>query len=199
MKKIVAAVCTLVLLGSTFAVAAPGFAGKKIKNSQIVQAKQDTTVTMGSSKVFVPKGQTIILGQRDNGSLVIRGNNLNKVQVNGTSLSTDGYSIISYQPATHIVYLNKGESLTVADPAGQVATVAQGGAVSTTNAAINSTTAATMKEAAKAEAQAAVEEGLISEEDAVPAFVAATETSSAANEQAVQDVEETLSPSAPRN
>ncbi len=196
MKKIVVAVCALVLLGSTFAVAAPGFSGKKI-SSKIVQGA--TTTTYNGVAIKVPQGKTILLGQRDNGSLVIRGNSLNNIQVNGTALSTTGYSILSYQPSTNTVYLNKGDSLTVTDPAGRVATVTQGGAVSTTDATINSNTVDSMKEAAKAEAKAAVEEGVISEEDALPAFVAATETSSAATEQSVQDVEETLSPSAPRD
>ena len=198
MKKIVVAVCTFVLAGSTFAVAAPGFAGKKIV-SQIV--KGPATVTLSGAKVSVPQGQTILLGQRDNGSLVIRGNNLNNIQVNETVLSTNGRSIVSYQPNTNVVYLNKGKSLTVTDASSNVATVAEGGAVSATNATINSNTTKEMKEVAKAEAQAVVEEGIVSQEETLPAFVASTETSSAASEQASQNVEETektLSPSAPR-
>lgn len=197
MKKIVVAVCTFVLLGSTFAFAAPGFAGKKISNSQLIQAQKDTTVDFAGSKIFVPKGQTIIVGQRDNGAIVVRGRNLHDVKLNNATLSSNGNTVLSYYPTSNIAFLHRGESLTVTDTLGHTATVAQDGAISTTNASINSDTVAELKEQAAAEAVAAAEElGEVLEE--VPAFVASTETSSAATEQAAQDVEETLSPSAPR-
>lgn len=90
--------------------------------------------------------------------------------------------------------------MTVTDVAGHSSTVAENGAISTTNAAINSDTVAEIKAQAEAEAeQAAVELAEYLEE--VPAFVAQTEPSSAATEQAAQNVEESenvLSPSAPR-
>ena len=199
MKKIVLAVCTFVLLGSTFVAAAPGVVGKKIM-SQIINAKQAAqTVEVAGSKIFVPKGQTIIVGQRSNGSLVIRGNDLKEIQLNGSTISTNGYSIVSYQPTSNIVFLDRGESLTVVDPAGVPATVTEGGAVSAVNATVNTETSAELKEQAKAESAQVTE--AIGEVLDVPAFVDATETSSAASEQAAQDVEETektLSPSAPR-
>lgn len=195
MKKLVATVCTLVLLGSTVAMAAVGFTGKKIANSKIVQG--EAVVTYAGTTVAVPQGQTIILGQRENGSIVIRALNLNNVEVNGAKMSTRGYTVLSYQPNRDVAFLNRGELLTVSDRAGHTASVEQGGAISTVNAEVNSNTVEAMKEAAAKEAQEAAVE-LADEVAEVPAFVAATETTSAATEQAVQDVEETLSPSAPR-
>lgn len=195
MKKLVVTVCTFVLLSSTMAMAAVGFTGKKIANSQIVQGK--ATVTYAGTTVSVPQGQTVILGQRENGSIVIRCLNLNNVEVDGAKVSTRGYTVLSYQPNTNVVFLNRGELLTVSDAVGHTASVEQGGAVSTTNAAVNSNTVEAMKEAAAKEAQEASVE-LADELAEVPAFVASTEATSAATEQAVQDVEETLSPSAPR-
>ncbi len=194
MKKLVAAVCTLVLLGSTFAVAAPGFSGKKIKNSKIVQG---TTVNYEGTTIEVPQGQTVIVGKRDNGYIVLRGLNLENVKINGSSVYTKGYTILSYDPASNIAFLNKGEELTIIDRDGHSATVEQGGAISTADARINSKTVKEMQDAARAEAQAAVEEGLITEEDVIPAFVAATTPSETAIEQTVEDVEDTLSHSAP--
>ena len=199
MKKIIAVVGAVLMLGGTFAAAAPAaaFSGKKMMKGQLVDAtKKEMTVTFAGSKIFVPAGQTVILSQRENGSLVIRGNNLNNVTVDGTALSTQGYTVLSYQPASHVVFLNKGQSLTVTDPKGVPATVAEGGAVSTTNAAINSNTVEELKAQAQVEAQqAAAELGDILE---LPAFVAQTTPSEEAIGQAVEDVEETVSPSAPR-
>ncbi len=198
MKKLIAVVSALLFAGSAFAVAAvPSLTATKIKNSKLVQGPVVTNID--GTKVSVPQGQSVIVGKRDNGSIVVRGLNLNNVKINDASVYTKGYTIMSYQPGSQVAFLNKGEALTITDAAGRSSTVGQGGAVSAKNAEVNSNTAAEMKEMAKEEAKAAVEEGIISEEDVLPAFVAATETSATAVEQAVQNVEDTLSPSAPRN
>ena len=196
MKKIVAVVCTLVLLGSTFAVAAPGFAGKKI-TSQIVDAKQSSkTVEVAGSKIFVPKGQTVLLGQRENGAIVVRGRNLKDVKLNNASLSSKGNTVLSYYPSSNIAFLHRGDWMTISDPFGNSATVEQDGAISTQNATINSNTVATLKEQAKAETEQVAQE--LGETMKLPDFVAATASSPDAYEQATQNVEDTLSPSAPR-
>lgn len=198
MKKIVVAVCMAVLLGSTFAVAAPGFAGKKISNSKLVYATQNTTVDMAGAKIFVPKGQTIILGQRENGSIVVRGRNLQGIKLNNATLSTKGNTVLSYYPSSNIAFLHRGEAMTITDPLGNTATVANEGAISTKNANVNSNTVKELKEQAKVETAQVAEE--LGEEMELPAFVAATVTSQAAAEQATQNVEETeqtLSPSTP--
>ena len=194
MKKIVVSVLSLLFVGATFAVAAPTTGANKI-SSQILQGP--TTVTISGTKVSVPQGQTIILGKRADGSLVIRGANLENIKINDATVSTTGYTVLSYRPSSNVAFLNQGQKLEIVDGNGQAATVEQGGAISATDAAVNSNTVAALKEAAKAEAQAAVKEGIISEGESLPAFVAATEESSAATEQATQDVEETLSHSAP--
>lgn len=194
MKKLVAAVCTLVLLGSTFAAAEPGFPGKKIKNSKIVQG---TTINYEGTTIEVPQGQTVIVGKRDNGYIVLRGLNLENVKINGSSVYTKGYTVLSYDPVSNVAFLNKGEELTVVDRDGHNATVGQGGAISIADARINSNTVKELQDAARAEAQAVVEEGIIDEEDVIPAFVAATTPSQTAVEQAVENVEGTLSHSAP--
>ena len=89
--------------------------------------------------------------------------------------------------------------MTVTDPLGNTATVENEGAIATNNATINSNTIAELNEQAKAETTQVAEE--LGEAMELPAFVAATATSSTAAEQATQNVEETektLSPSAPR-
>lgn len=199
MKKIAVAVCMAVFLGSTLAVAAPGFAGKKIRNSKLVQATKDTTVDFVGVKVFVPQGQTVILGQRENGSIVVRGLNLKGIKFNDATVSTNGYTVMSYYPSSNIAFLNRGNTMTITDPSGNTATVANEGAIATNNANINSNTIKELKEQAKAET--AQVEAELGEDVALPAFVAQTATSEAAAEQATQNVEETestLSPSTPR-
>ena len=199
MKKIAVAVCMAVFLGSTFAVAAPGFAGKKIRNSKLVQATKDTTVDFVGVKVFVPQGQTVILGQRENGSIVVRGLNLKGLKFNDATLYTDGYTVMSYYPSSNIAFLHRGNTMTITDPSGNTATVANEGAIATNNANINSNTVAALREQAKEESTQVAQE--LGEDIALPAFVAQTATSEAAAEQATQNVEETestLSPSTPR-
>lgn len=193
MKKVTAVLIAACCLGATFAVAAP--AKKKFVRSHILQGQ--TVTRYEGVKLGIPQGQTVLVGRRDNGSLVLRGKNLRNIQIEDTYLSTDGYSIVSYQPASHVVFLNKGNSMTVTDPAGRTGTVAQNGAISTTNAAVTSDTAANLKAAAEQEAKDVVVE-LGEELNEIPAFVEAAATTSAATEQAAQNVEDTLSASAPR-
>ncbi len=195
MKKIIAVLIAVFCLGTTLAVAAPAPAKKKFIRSQILQGQ--TVTRYEGVKLGIPQGQTVLVGRRDNGSIVLRGLNLRNIQIEDTYLSTEGYSIVSYQPSKEVVFLNRGNSMTVTDPLGRTSTVAQSGAISTTNASVTSDTVATMKAAAEQEAKDVVVE-LGDELDAIPAFVESTATTSAATEQAVQNVEDTLSPSAPR-
>ncbi len=158
-----------------------------ITNTRIVQAiAADTTADYAGVKIFVPKGQTLLLGQRSDGMLVVRGNNLSNVRVEDAVFTSKGYSVISYQPESHVVFLNRGTDLTVQDPMGTTATIYPGQAASTTNAQVTSVTAPQLQAAAAAEAALVAEVA-----NELPAFVAESEVSSTASEQASQDVEET--------
>ena len=80
MKKLIAVVGALLFAGSTFAVAAvPSLTATKIKNSKLAQGP--VVVNMDGTKISVPQGQTVIIGKRDNGSIVVRGLNLNNVKI----------------------------------------------------------------------------------------------------------------------
>ena len=120
---------------------------------------------------------------------------MSNIQIGDSIISTQGYSVFSVEPQSNVVFLNRGTELTLQDPAGTTATIYPGQAVSADNAAVTSETAPALQAAAAQEAAAAA---ALAEE--VPAFIAESETSSTASEQATQDVtetEETLSPSAP--
>ena len=193
MKKIFVVIVSVLACSVMTVAATSATKVGKLKNGRIVQAVQPTTVTYAGVKIFVPKGQTVLLGQRDNGSIVIRGLNIDRVQLDDAFLSTKGYSIVSYQPSTRIAFLNHGDMMTVTDAAGETASVSGQGAISTTNTAVNSNTVAELQEQAKQDAQEVV--GTL---DQMAVLTGDAIAVSAANEQAVQDVEETLSPSAPR-
>ncbi len=194
MKKIV------VLFGIMACLALTASAQTKQKkitifNTRIVQALQTTTLKYAGVNITVPQGRTVILGQRSDGSIVIRGKDLSNIQIGDSIISTQGYSVFSVEPQSNVVFLNRGTELTLQDPAGTTATIYPGQAVSADNAAVTSETAPALQAAAAQEAAAAA---ALAEE--VPAFIAESETSSTASEQATQDVtetEETLSPSAP--
>lgn len=197
MKKIIAVLIAVFCLGTTVSVAAPAAAPakKKFVRSQLVQGP--AIINYQGVELSVPKGQTILIGRRENGSYLLRGETMKNIRIDETALHTKGYSVLSYRPGSHVVFLNRGEWMTVIDPSGRSSTVAENGAISTTNAAITSDTAANLKAAAEQEEKdIALELG--DELNKIPAFVEATATTSAAVEQAVQDVEETLSASAPR-
>ena len=187
MRSIAVAVVGILVFGSLGVQAADAVKKTiKISNTRIVQASKETTLDYGGARIVVPQGQTVLLGQRSDGMLIMRGNNLSNVQVNGATLSSDGYSVLSFQPESQVFFLNRGDELTLQDPSGNQATIYQGQAVSTTDAHITSVTAPTLQ------AQAAEQAALAAAETAeVPAFVAESETTNAASEQATQDVQET--------
>ncbi len=199
MKKIVVLLVGVVLCA--FVANAQTAKKKKITitNTQIVTAPQQTiTVKYAGVNITVPQGQTVLLGQRSDGAIVVRGKNLSNVQINQGVISTDGYSVFSVQPESNVIFLNRGSELTIQDPTGTKSTIYPGQAVSAEHADITSVTAPALQAAAAQEA--AVADEVAEALGDVPAFVAGNETTSTASEQATQDVRETeevLSPSAP--
>lgn len=227
MKKVILAAVICAMAGTLFA-AEPAAKSAKITNTRIVQAAQDTTLNYGGVKVFVPKGQTVILGQNAGGSVVVRGQNLKGVKVADASITAPGAAVLSVNPKDQVITVSKGNNIQVTDANGRTAEVSQGASVSAkdirtatapalaanaqSNAAkaqkaVTKAQAKAVKAQAKIEAKAAKEAAATQatsdtvETVEVPAFVAATQTSDTAVEQATQNVDETenvLSPSAPR-
>lgn len=195
MKKSVAVLVAFFLAGTTLAVAATAKSAGQIKNTKIVQANQDLTLNYFGTPIFVPKGRTIILGQRPNGSIVIRGLNIDSVKVGPGTFSTEGYSVVSYQPKNNVIFLNRGNWLTLTDPHGERATVKEKGAILATNAKINSDTVEELAKEGQKDAAQAVSD---LQNDGDASLLANGFEENLAAQQAVQDVEETLSPSAPR-
>ena len=219
MRKAVMFVVGLLTLSINLAVAASTKSAGKIKNTKIVQATQDLKFDYLGTPIFVPKGQVLLLGERPNGSIVIRGLNMDQIKVGPGTFSTEGYSVVSYQPKTNVVYLNRGKWLTLKDPHGETATVHEKGAILATNAKINSNTLEDMRIAALNDAEeASADLQGVTNKKGTPAadnannngndegnadinrFPSAAESNvleGVAYQQASNDVEMTLSPSAP--
>ncbi len=213
MKKVIAVLFAVFFVGTTLAIAAPAKkSAGKIKNTKIVQATQKLNFTYLGTPISVPQGQVILLGERPNGSIVIRGKNMDQIKVGPGTFSTEGYSVVSYQPKTNVIFLNRGKWLTLRDPQGETATVQEKGAILATNAKINSNTLEDMRIAAQKDAdEVSADLGESSNNgssanaldnagdngNTLPSFVEPNVFDGVAYQQASNDVEATLSPSAP--
>lgn len=190
MHRIMVVLVALLSLSTTLAVAAPTKALGKLSNTRIVRADQNKSIalTYAGVRILVPAGHIVILAQAEDGSIVVRAQQLNGVEVGTTTLHAQGPVTVSVAPDTQIVTVYSGKEVKVTDANGRTAELAQGASVSGKDirasviTALNTGTTTTQTETPYA----------------LPTFVAETETTSAAAEQATQDVEETLSPSAPR-
>ena len=208
MKKIAICIIGMLCLGATFVAAQTA---NKVTNTRILQAAKDTTITYAGVKMFVPTGQTVVVGQTTGGNIILRGQNLQGVQVGEGTLSARGPVLLTVQPDTQVIRVVQGNNVQVTDGNGRVAEISAGAAVSAKDirADVGSMLPATVVTVVAQEEVVAVPQQAakpvvvaeqVEEDDSfeLPAFVAATSTSQAAAEQAVQNVEDTLSPSAPR-
>ena len=206
MKKIAVCIIGMLCLGATFVAAQ---AANKITNTRILQATKDTTITYVGVKIFVPAGQTVVVGQSGNGSIILRGQNLQGVQVGQGTLSARGPVLLTVQPDTQVIRVVQGNNVQVTDGNGRTAEISAGAAVSAKDirAEVGSmlpTTVVTVvaEEEVVTEPQKTDSKPVEVEQEEgefeVPAFVAATSASETSIEQSVQNVEDTLSPSAPR-
>ena len=206
MKKIAVCIIGMLCLGVTFVAAQ---AANKITNTRILQATKDTTITYAGVKIFVPAGQTVVVGQTSNGSIVLRGQNLQGVRVGEGTLAARSPVLLIVQPNTQVIRVVQGNNVQVTDGNGRTAEISAGAAVSAKDirAEVGSmlpTTVVTVvaEEEVVTEPQKTdskpVEVEQEEREFEVPAFVAATSASETSIEQSVQNVEDTLSPSSPR-
>lgn len=207
MKKISILLIGVMCLGTTFVMARPA---NKITNTRILQAAKDTTVIYAGVKIFIPAVQTVILGQASDGSIIMRGRNLKDVQVGAGTLSSRGPVFLAIKPENQVIRVVSGGNVLVRDGNGRTAEISAGAAVSAkdvradigptlppvtvTVAQEEVVVTRSQKPAAKPVEMDEVEYM----EPVLPAFVAATSSSPASTEQAVQNVEDTLSPSTPR-
>lgn len=210
MKKIIVVLFAMSLLGVSQSWAASNDANPKVSNTSIIRTDKDTTFTYGKVKFFVPNGQAMILGQTENGSVLVRAAKLEGVKMGKATVNSKKPVSLYVDPATNAIIVDQGNDVQVADKDGRVANLSQGAAVSGEDIRLSvprsflvtlplswqtkSQFVNTNKNRTNFNDQTVVAQ----EEGPYPSFVEENEVSSAAYEQAVQDVEDTLSPSAPR-
>ncbi len=186
MKK-VAFLTALLVFSYAYVLAAPAPRVVEVTHTRVVSATQNTALTYAGVNIFVPRGQTIILGQQTNGSIVIRGMYLLGVRVGDVTLFSRNAASVSYNPKRDVVTVNYGE-VHVTDRTGNTVLVTSGQSVSARNSQ------KTTKQG-KIPARAFLPQDFEEEELPLQYFAPEVDFS---YEQAVQDIEETLSPSAPR-
>lgn len=189
MKKVVLFVLGFMLINTGFVHTAPAKTIKVINKRFIQATKEDITVPYAGIRVFVPVGQAIILGQLIDGTVVIKGRNLNGVQLNDTIISSRGESILNYQPRTQRLEVTYGANVTVQDPNGRMAVLSQGAAITASDIRTKATgtpQVLTVKTSTATQPQQPETSG-----NELPNFIAEAEISNAVSEQASQDVKET--------
>ncbi len=197
MKKIILLLTGFILFTAICVKAAPTGKLNKIHNSRVVSVAKDTTMTYAGIKIFIPAGHTLILGQADDGSIIIRGLNLNGVKVGDGTISAPGSVLLSVQPDTQVITVNRGTDVKIQDANGRTASLSAGASISAADIRTSTASVTGGNPTTAASVDTNHQEAVTGD---IPAFVAESETNSAASEQATQDVvetEEVLSPSAP--
>lgn len=208
MKKVTVVLFAVFLLGANGVVAASNKVDTNITNERTVGvADKDTTLTYGKLKFLIPAGQAISLGETANGSILLRADEMQGVKVGTATLRSKGPVVLFVEPKTNAIIVDQGEKIQVVDSNGRTAELSQGAAVSGNDIResverawlvnlplswqVQHTTAQPKKPAPKTvEVQGTTE---------IPDFVdEAALFEAIAHEQATRDVEDTLSPSAPR-
>ena len=205
MKKITVVLFAMFLLGVTNVFAATNN-NQKVTNTRTVQATQDTTLTFGKLKFFVPAGQNIELAELKNGVVLLHANKMDGIKVNNATLSAPSSTVLSIDPKTNAVIVEQGKAVLLTDKNGRTATMSQGAAVSGNDIRQSVERAWPVTFPVSWQIEGNIPQNTDKTEVFVPAFVAEDEVAAAAREQATQDVldnelreEDTLSPSAPNN
>ena len=151
--------------------------------------------------MFVPAGQTVLLGTVADGSVLLRGQNLNGVKFGDGTISSQGPVFLSTQPGSESIRVVQGEGVMITDVNGLTAEVSSGVTVSTRDIRLDVSGLSVVTAGTTSTQQVHAPTKVVAQKadtaDDVPAFVAVTQISSAATEQAAQNVEDTLSRSAP--
>ena len=206
MKKVTVLSFALILLGATCVFAAPSNT-QKITNTRTVQATKDTTLTYGKVKFFVPAGQDVELSQAENGIVMLRADKMEGVQAGKATLSAQSPVVLSIDPKTNVVVVEQGNTLQLVDANGRTVEASQGAAVSGEDVRQPAARSwmVTLPLSWQADRYTATinntpknVNATVSNEEMFPDYVAQEEIDALKSDQAVRDVEDTLSPSAPR-
>lgn len=151
------------------------------ETSITTDGQKETWVEYNDIIITIPKGVKATVTRDVQGNIIVSGSDLNGVKIDGETVNSNGRTALSINPSTKVITVREGNNVTVTNANGQTYSLRPGQSTAQAVAA-----AKPAQPAAKAEPAVNV-----------PAFVLPS-TESAASQQAAQNVEETLSPSAPR-
>ena len=144
------------------------------ETSITTDGQKETWVEYNGIIITIPKGVKATVTRDVQGNIIVSGSDLNGVKIDGETVNSNGRTALSINPSTKVITVREGNNVTVTNANGQTYSLRPG--------------QSTAQAVAAAKPEPAVN---------VPAFVLPS-TESAASQQAAQNVEETLSPSAPR-
>ena len=144
------------------------------ETSITTDGQKETWVEYNDIIITIPKGVKATVTRDVQGNIIVSGSDLNGVKIDGETVNSNGRTALSINPSTKVITVREGNNVTVTNANGQTYSLRPG--------------QSTAQAVAAAKPEPAVN---------VPAFVLPS-TESAASQQAAQNVEETLSPSAPR-
>ncbi len=167
---------------------------KTLKDNAVVNVNgsSETEVDYNGLKVVIPQGVKATISQNAKGHIIIQSERLSNVKISNLIVNSDGKSTITVNPESYTLTVNSGKEVRITNVNGNTSSMTAGQSAVMVSLGTKEE-AKTVKEEAKA-AKADVAEAAASN---VPAFVLPG-SESTANQQVSQNVEETLSPSAPR-
>ena len=184
MRKITALMFAFLMLVTVASAQQANASAKKATMSETAittDGQADTEIEYNGILISIPKGVKATVARDSQGNIIVSGSDLNGVRIDGDTINSTGRTTLSINTTTKVMTVREGNNVTVTNAEGQTYSLRPGQSTAQAVAA-----AKPAQPAAKAEP-----------ETTVPAFVLPS-TESAANQQAAQNVEETLSPSAPR-
>ena len=168
-----------------------------------VNGSSETEVDYNGLKMVIPQGVKATVSQDAKGNIIIKSDKLTNVKISNLTVNSDGKSAITVNPRNYTLTVNSGKEVRITNVNGKTSSMTAGQSavmVSFGNKEEAKEKAKEEAKPAKEESKPAKAEKATSSEAAasnVPAFVLPS-SESTANQQTSQNVEETLSPSAPR-
>lgn len=164
-----------------------------------VNGSSETEVDYNGLKVVIPQGVKATISQNAKGHIIIQSERLSNVKISNLTVNSDGKSTITVNPESYTLTVNSGKEVRITNVNGKTSSMTAGQSALMVSFGTKEEVkeeVKTVKEEAKP-AKAAKADAAEAATSNVPAFVLPG-SESTANQQVSQNVEETLSPSAPR-
>ena len=168
-----------------------------------VNGSSETEVDYNGLKVVIPQGVKATISQNAKGHIIIQSERLSNVKISNLTVNSDGKSTITVNPESYTLTVNSGKEVRITNVNGKTSSMTAGQSALMVSFGTKEEAKEEVKEEVKTvkeeakPAKAAKADAAEAAASNVPAFVLPG-SESTANQQVSQNVEETLSPSAPR-